>query len=420
MQEYDGDVPKLDERDAIGHIVLERAGVTTLDLLVAGSALSPWHATWSTSLPDEYITPPRWVHTQIGARVGWLQRFGNRFVPDSQLYSQVEGARIAQIFGQEYAIGYVHGIPAIGELVMVGEAVVGKEIVTGRKLSTQERVLYLAFGAVAAALGGASVVSANRLALAREAKALAAATGMSEIDATALLRATANLSQEERSFLAEARATAQAGKSLTKDEIRRATTIFEHLEADVSSIKASLQRAKAAAPVAPGAALGKDALVIDANTAIALNKRSLGLPLQLGEQALLKRLDALGASEYRVVNVTAGEVKTGDVAWRGLELTTKRSSREYQKLLKVLDRYDVGGAKGIPDRAIVADVFFSQTEPGVVPRFATHDRGVYNNLFRITGVDPKTVGKPLAEAFANGFDVTINGRTATIVPLPSK
>lgn len=394
-----------------------------IQLLVAGAGMPPWQATWRTPLSDAFIVPPQWIHTQIGPRVGWLHRSKNRFVPDSQLGPQVQGAEIAKIFGQQYAIGYVHAIPVVGEIMMVGEAIVGKEIVTGRNLSTSERVMYLALGAVAAALGGAAAISAARQseqAIAREAQALAKATGMSEIDATALVRATSNLSREEQAFLAQARSTTQAGKTLSKEEISRATIILEHLEADRASIKVALQRAKGASPVASGAPLGKDAVVIDANTAIALNKRSLGLPLQKGEQALLQRLDAIGATEYRVANVTAGEVKTGDVTWQGLDLTTKRASKEYKEVVGVLDRYDVGATKGAADRAIVADVFFSQTQPGVIPRFATHDPGVYNNMLRIKGVRPEKLGKSIADAFPAGFDVSINGRTVTIIPLPKK
>lgn len=118
--------------------------------------------------------------------------------------------------------------------------------------------------------------------------------------------------------------------------------------------------------------------------------------------------------------MAAGEVKTGKVEWAGLDLTAKRSSKEYKQLLDVLDRYDVGAAKGAADRSIVADTFFSQTEPGVVPQFATGDPGIYNSMLRIKGINPAKLGKPVPAAFPAGFDVTTNGRTVKVIPLPKK
>lgn len=41
---------------------------------------------------------------------------------------------------------------------------------------------------------------------------------------------------------------------------------------------------------------------------------------------------------------------------------------------------NVGGGKGVADRAVVADAFFARTSPGAVPRFATADRAVFNKL----------------------------------------
>jgi hypothetical protein len=121
-----------------------------------------------------------------------------------------------------------------------------------------------------------------------------------------------------------------------------------------------------------------------------------------------------------VADVAAGEIKTGSVQWRGLDLDVARKSTEYKKLVTVLDRYGVGRAKGVADRAIIADTFFAQTEPGAVARFATQDKGIYNALLRITGKNPAKLGKPVAEAFASGFEVTINGRTIKVIPLPTK
>lgn len=86
----------------------------------------------------------------------------------------------------------------------------------------------------------------------------------------------------------------------------------------------------------------------------------------------------------------------------------------------MLDRYNVGKGEGVADRAIVADAFFSQSEPGVTPKLATMGAPIYNNMLRIKGVRPEKLGKSVFEAFPNGFDVTVNGRTITIVPLPRR
>jgi hypothetical protein len=67
---------------------------------------------------------------------------------------------------------------------------------------------------------------------------------------------------------------------------------------------------------------------------------------------------------------------------------------------------------------IVADTFFSKTKPGVKPTFTTHDSGIYNNLLRIKGELPEKLGKPLPQVYPDGFDVTINGRTIRVLPLP--
>lgn len=47
-----------------------------------------------------------------------------------------------------------------------------------------------------------------------------------------------------------------------------------------------------------------------------------------------------------------------------------------------------------------------------------HDKGIYNRLLLMTGRDPAKLGKPVAEAFQAGFDVTVNGRTIIVLPLP--
>ena len=72
------------------------------------------------------------------------------------------------------------------------------------------------------------------------------------------------------------------------------------------------------------------------------------------------------------------------------------------------------------NRIIVADAFFAKTKPGVTPAFATVDRGIYNPLLKIAGINPQKLGRPAPETFPNGFDVTINGRTLLVIPLPDR
>jgi hypothetical protein len=118
--------------------------------------------------------------------------------------------------------------------------------------------------------------------------------------------------------------------------------------------------------------------------------------------------------------VTVGELRSGDVVWRGLDISVKRTSKAYKRVLRVLDRYNVGRPKGFADRSIVADTFFAETKPGAIPTLATHDKGVYTPMLRIKGLEPAKLGKSVDQAFPSGFEVTINGRTIKIIPLPRK
>lgn len=167
-------------------------------------------------------------------------------------------------------------------------------------------------------------------------------------------------------------------------------------------------------------ALTKKSIVIDTNTAIALDKKAKGLESEMspGEKAMVAKIEALGDVELRVADVTVTEMasKGGKVTQPGIAVTIDRTGKEYQDILQVLTDNKVGKAKGAADRAIVADTFFAVPEPGVTPTFATHDPGIYNNLARITGYEPAKAG-PVPQKFPNGFDVTINGRTIKVIPI---
>lgn len=166
--------------------------------------------------------------------------------------------------------------------------------------------------------------------------------------------------------------------------------------------------------------LNLKSLVIDSNIAIALEKKAKGLKLQAGEQASLDSLTAMGDVELRVADTTIAEVQGGQIKFKGLPVSIARDTNEYKALLRELEGNAVGRSKGAADRSIVADTFFAETEPGVTPQFATRDKGIYNALLRIAGVDPAKLGKTVPEAFPNGFTVTINGRTIQVMPIPNK
>ena len=81
------------------------------------------------------------------------------------------------------------------------------------------------------------------------------------------------------------------------------------------------------------------------------------------------------------------------------------------------------GADGFADRALVADAFFSKTEPGVTARLLTSDKRVVNAMARLATppIDPSKVGgypSILATYGKTGFNVTIESRTITIIPVP--
>jgi hypothetical protein len=166
-------------------------------------------------------------------------------------------------------------------------------------------------------------------------------------------------------------------------------------------------------------ALGRKSVVIDTNTAIALNKKAKGLGLQEGEKAMIKRIEALGDVELRVADVSVIERSAkGEIdPHLGIAVTVDRTAQEYQDVLSVLTAKNVGKAKGVADRAIIADVFFAATETGVKPTFVTHDPGIYNNMARITGYEPAKA-LPVVKKFPSGFDVTIGRRTIRVLPLP--
>jgi hypothetical protein len=83
--------------------------------------------------------------------------------------------------------------------------------------------------------------------------------------------------------------------------------------------------------------------------------------------------------------------------------------------------WTVGRAKGVADRNIVADTFFAKSKPGVTPRYATADGNIYKPLARRAGINVEKLGnKKLPEIYPKGFQVTVNGQTIHVFPLPGK
>jgi hypothetical protein len=110
----------------------------------------------------------------------------------------------------------------------------------------------------------------------------------------------------------------------------------------------------------------------------------------------------------------------GALNLRGVPVDVLRDSPDYVKLLNKLAEKQVGRAKGAADRALVADVFFAGTEPGVVPKFVTADVDIVNKLAEIAGLNPNKIGgfeELLRQYRSTGFKVTIEGRTITVIPV---
>ncbi|HEY4244819.1 MAG TPA: DUF4157 domain-containing protein [Kofleriaceae bacterium] len=182
-------------------------------------------------------------------------------------------------------------------------------------------------------------------------------------------------------------------------------------------------------------ALGADSTIIDSNLTIALDKQAKGQPLSELDKKLIQRAGKL--TDMRITDPGLGEVG-GDLGARGTPISAERTSPEYQDLLKNLEgKPPVGRTKGVKDRSIVADAFFGITEPGAKPTLATGDSGIYNPLAERAGIKTARLGgKTLPEALASPggvevvmpdktkvilkgdrFDVTINGKTLTVIPI---
>ena len=174
-----------------------------------------------------------------------------------------------------------------------------------------------------------------------------------------------------------------------------------------------------------------NSIVIDSNMAIALMKDAdpaLRPTMQAGEEAWVAALRTLSKdADLRVANVTVGEIRSGALQVKGIPIETLRESAEYQKVLKILADRNVGKAKGVADRGLIADAFFARTEAGVTSRtLVTADPGIVTKLADMATPPIDVVKKGLRGIVAEygpkgtrgrGFDVIIEGRTLTVIPV---
>jgi hypothetical protein len=176
--------------------------------------------------------------------------------------------------------------------------------------------------------------------------------------------------------------------------------------------------------LAEKSALGARSLMIDSNTAIALAMDAdpaLRATMHAGHRARVAFIKALPAgTELRAGNVVIGEVGSGVINMKGVPLDVARGSAEYEKVLATLAKEKVGTAAGFADRAVIADAFLAKAEAGVTPRLLTADQQAVKKLAGIAGIDVmKAGGYPglLKTYGTTGFNVTIEGRTLTIIPV---
>jgi hypothetical protein len=172
-------------------------------------------------------------------------------------------------------------------------------------------------------------------------------------------------------------------------------------------------------------AVGAKSVIIDSNTAIALIKDAdpaLRGTMHAGEKARVAYIKSLPeGTELRAGNITIGEVGSGAVSVKGVPMDVARGSDDYKKVLAELERLNVGGKKGAADRAMVADAFLAKAESGVTPKFLTADQNVVKKLAGVAKIDVSAIGgyPGLLKTYGStGFDVTVEGRTLTIIPVP--
>ena len=199
---------------------------------------------------------------------------------------------------------------------------------------------------------------------------------------------------------------------MAQGEVAKANSFLERLSAGVNK------------ELAETAGVGTKSIIIDSNTAIALMKDAdpaLKLTMNNGEIARVAYIKSLPPdTELRIGNMTVGEAG-GALNLKGVPLDALRDSPEYAKVLNKLSSVNVGGPGGVADQILVADAFFAKAAPGVTPKFLTGDKKVLNRLAEIAGIDINKLGGKqalLAKYGKTGFNVTVESRTITVIPVP--
>ncbi len=169
--------------------------------------------------------------------------------------------------------------------------------------------------------------------------------------------------------------------------------------------------------------LGVGTIVVDENMIIARGKRAAGTALQPGETKMLAFLDAnksakLAVPEELYDKLVARGADVSDLTV--IERSLAQGAAEETKILTALDAAKVGATKGAEDRRLIAQALLAKTEGGAVPTFVTHDPGIYNNLYRMTGKNPVELGKALPEALPGGFRVEIEGHKLDVIGILRK
>lgn len=228
--------------EGFDHVVLRNVSSTRIGLNLVAPGIEPWSESWyNPPLPDDCITPPRWRRIQLGAVNGWMRDSDRRFIRAESVDTQVAGAQMGELLAQEYAIGYIHSIPFVGEAVMIGEAAAGREIVSGRRLDRTERTMLALFGGLGAVLQSAAALrglsgEARAARLAAETGALQRTANLSETEARALLHATDRaISPEERTFLEALKSDVRAGRAITTTDADRLRAILTRLDQELQA-----------------------------------------------------------------------------------------------------------------------------------------------------------------------------------------
>ncbi len=260
-----------------------------------------------------------------------------------------------------------------------------------------------------------------------EAKAIAAAAqGIAWKKVGEILAGVGDMSAEETAAFEQIRTAVADGDALSAADLQRLEALVFAFATEPARVVPSLD----AFPLRnelEALPLDASSVIFDTQILISAAKSEAGTA-NVNEEALAANLrDRMHAGSIPWVSeVVAHELESDPAAgvpdildeggkWRGLSLSAARASAEYRAILSVLQRYRVGAYKGGQDRSLVADTFFAEAAAGTTPTLATNDRNIYQNLMRIAGQNLDR-GR-IRTDYADGFDVTINGRTIRVLPL---